>query len=229
MTFTTRPELMGTFGMVSTTHWLASQAGMKNAGGRGNGRRCRRGGGLRAQRGGAASERPAGRGAGPRASGRCRYAARALRSGCGARGRDTGPLPGRRARDHPRLRTSGDGDAWGLRRVDADATRSWAAVAVRGAGPGDPLCRTRTPDAGGRRCRHRRPAGRVPAGMAHIRTGLACRATAPPRPARFFRKPRLRGDVATSRRGGRGGGPRPRSADRGRARWPMPGASWPRP
>jgi gamma-glutamyltranspeptidase/glutathione hydrolase len=29
MTFTTRPELLGTFGMVSTTHWLASQSGMK--------------------------------------------------------------------------------------------------------------------------------------------------------------------------------------------------------
>jgi gamma-glutamyltranspeptidase/glutathione hydrolase len=29
MTFTTRPELLGTFGMVSTTHWLASQAGMR--------------------------------------------------------------------------------------------------------------------------------------------------------------------------------------------------------
>ncbi len=29
MTFTTRPELAGTFGMVSTTHWLASAAGMK--------------------------------------------------------------------------------------------------------------------------------------------------------------------------------------------------------
>ena len=26
--FTTRPELLGTFGMVSTTHWLASAAGM---------------------------------------------------------------------------------------------------------------------------------------------------------------------------------------------------------
>ncbi|MBO0729018.1 MAG: gamma-glutamyltransferase, partial [Acidimicrobiaceae bacterium] len=26
--FTTRPELRGTFGMVSSTHWLASQAGM---------------------------------------------------------------------------------------------------------------------------------------------------------------------------------------------------------
>ena len=29
MTFTTRPTLMGTFGMVSSTHWLASQAGMR--------------------------------------------------------------------------------------------------------------------------------------------------------------------------------------------------------
>lgn len=29
MTFTTRPELAGTFGMVTTTHWLASSAGMK--------------------------------------------------------------------------------------------------------------------------------------------------------------------------------------------------------
>ncbi|HEY0829775.1 MAG TPA: gamma-glutamyltransferase, partial [Candidatus Dormibacteraeota bacterium] len=28
MTFTTRPELKGTFGMVGSTHWLASQCGM---------------------------------------------------------------------------------------------------------------------------------------------------------------------------------------------------------
>ena len=28
MTFTTRPELRGTFGAVASTHWLASQAGM---------------------------------------------------------------------------------------------------------------------------------------------------------------------------------------------------------
>ncbi len=26
--FTTRPELRGTFGMVSSTHWLASETGM---------------------------------------------------------------------------------------------------------------------------------------------------------------------------------------------------------
>ena len=28
MTFTTRPELRGTFGAVASTHWLASTAGM---------------------------------------------------------------------------------------------------------------------------------------------------------------------------------------------------------
>ena len=29
MSFTTRPELSGTFGMVTSTHWLATAAGMK--------------------------------------------------------------------------------------------------------------------------------------------------------------------------------------------------------
>ena len=29
MSFTTRPELAGSFGMVTSTHWLASAAGMK--------------------------------------------------------------------------------------------------------------------------------------------------------------------------------------------------------
>jgi len=29
MTFTTRPELSGTFGMVATTHWIASAVGMR--------------------------------------------------------------------------------------------------------------------------------------------------------------------------------------------------------
>ena len=29
MSFTTRPELAGTFGMVTSTHWLATAAGMK--------------------------------------------------------------------------------------------------------------------------------------------------------------------------------------------------------
>ena len=29
MSFTTRPELRGTFGMVASTHWIASSVGMK--------------------------------------------------------------------------------------------------------------------------------------------------------------------------------------------------------
>ena len=29
MTFTTRPTLQGTFGMVSSTHWIASQSAMR--------------------------------------------------------------------------------------------------------------------------------------------------------------------------------------------------------
>ncbi len=29
MSFTTRPELIGTFGMVASTHWIASAVGMK--------------------------------------------------------------------------------------------------------------------------------------------------------------------------------------------------------
>src|ERR1700682_1743719 len=33
--FTTRPELRGTFGMVSSTHWLASQTAMRTLGGGG--------------------------------------------------------------------------------------------------------------------------------------------------------------------------------------------------
>src|SRR3984893_2920611 len=35
--FTTRPELAGTFGMVASTHWLASAAGMALLGRGGNG------------------------------------------------------------------------------------------------------------------------------------------------------------------------------------------------
>ena len=63
--FTTRPELVGTFGVVATTHWLASAAGMAVAGERRQ--RLRRGGGrrLRAADRRAASERPGRRSADP--------------------------------------------------------------------------------------------------------------------------------------------------------------------
>ena len=57
MTFTTRPTLRGTFGMVSSTHWLASQSAMRIL--ELGGQRVRRGrrGRVRAARGRAASQR----------------------------------------------------------------------------------------------------------------------------------------------------------------------------
>ena len=60
MGFTTRPEIKGTFGVATSTHWTASAVGMKilEAGGGGCG--CRRRDGIHASGGGTASERPAG-------------------------------------------------------------------------------------------------------------------------------------------------------------------------
>ena len=83
MTFTTRPTLQGTFGMVASTHWLASQSG--HGGARAGRQRLRRGGrrGLRAARGRAAPQRTRRRRAGDRGHGR----RPARRASCAARGR----------------------------------------------------------------------------------------------------------------------------------------------
>jgi hypothetical protein len=59
--FTTRPELAGTFGMVASTHWLASAAGMAGAGARRQRVRRGRRHGARAPGGRAAPERPGGK------------------------------------------------------------------------------------------------------------------------------------------------------------------------
>ena len=83
MTFTTRPTLQGTFGMVSSTHWLASQSAMADA-------RARR---QRLRRGGRRRVRPARRRAAPqrarwRGAGDHRDRARTRRRRCcAARGR----------------------------------------------------------------------------------------------------------------------------------------------
>ena len=85
MTFTTRPTLQGTFGMVSSTHWLASQSAMADA-------RARR---QRLRRGGDRRVRPARRRAAPQRAraARCRRSsprpqrpapAGAVRPGAGA-------------------------------------------------------------------------------------------------------------------------------------------------
>ena len=59
----TRPQLAGTFGMVASTHWLASAAGMAVAGGGRQRLRRRRRGRVRAAGRGAAPQRPRRRGA----------------------------------------------------------------------------------------------------------------------------------------------------------------------
>ena len=86
--FTTRPELRGTFGMVASTHWLASAAGMAVLERGGNAFDAAVAAGLRAAGRRAAPERPRRRPAGRLLERRARRAARPLR-------------PGRRRRPRP--------------------------------------------------------------------------------------------------------------------------------
>ena len=123
MTFTTRPTLQGTFGMVSSTHWLASQSAMGDA--RARRQRVRRGGGrrLRPARRRAAPQRPGRRGAGHRRDRRRTRRRGAVRPGPGAGRRDHRALPLARARPGPRLRAARRRRARRRRRLAAAAAR----------------------------------------------------------------------------------------------------------
>ena len=81
MTFTTRPELSGSFGMVASTHWLASGAGMSVLERGGNAFDAAVAAGFVLQVVRAAPERAGRRSAGGRVVGGARRAVRGLRAG----------------------------------------------------------------------------------------------------------------------------------------------------
>jgi gamma-glutamyltranspeptidase/glutathione hydrolase len=226
MTFTTRPELMGTFGMVSTTHWLASQAGMKmlEAGGTAADAAVAAGFVLNVVEphlNGPLGEVPAlflpagadtplvlcGQGTAPAGATLAHYRDEGL---------DTIPGSGLLAAVNP-----GAFDAWMLMLRDHGRLS-----AGRGAGTGHPLRRIRAPDACPRGPPSR-PAGCVPKGMADLSAGLAAGGSRA-RGRRAFPKPRLRRDVATPCEEGEAAGPN-REAQIEAARRAHARVSWPRP
>ena len=146
--FTTRPEIRGTFGVVATTHWLASAVGDERPRKAAATRSTRRSlPGSRCRWSSRASERPARRG---------------RRSSCVARrtsrcdmicGQGVAPAAATiaqfqcaRARSDPRHRAARRRGARRLRRLDAAVARLRDDAARRAHRPGARLCRERLSD-----------------------------------------------------------------------------------
>ena len=93
--FTTRPVLSGTYGMVATTHWLATAAGMAVLEAGGTAADAAAAARVRAARGRAAPQRAGRRPAADRGHRRLGRGAGAVRAGPGAGGRHRRPAAGR--------------------------------------------------------------------------------------------------------------------------------------
>ena len=138
--FTTRPEIDGTFGVVASTHWIATAVGMGDPGARRQRLRRRGRHRLHAAGGRAASERPGRRRAGHPLR-RAKRASREVICGQGpapagatiAHYRELGPRHGAGHRPARRLR------ARHVRHLDAAAARLRHDAARRRAGAGDRL------------------------------------------------------------------------------------------
>ena len=124
MSFTTRPELRGTFGMVASTHWLASAAGMAVLERGGNAFDAAVATGLTLQVVEPHLNGPGGDLPALLLASRPRSTGRAVRAGAFTAGGDDRPLP-RRARAAPGSRhgTAGGGRAGRVRRLAAAVAR----------------------------------------------------------------------------------------------------------
>ena len=232
--FATRPELRGSFGMVS----LDPLAGLGDGdGGAGAGRqrlRRRRGRRLRAAGGGAAPERPGGEVpilAAPAGQGRVLVV------------NGQGPVPAAatieavprpRPRPDPGHRAAARLRAGRVRGLDAAAARPRHALPARRAGSGHRLRRGRVPGRPADRRRDRRHGAGVPRRVAVLGRGVAgrrhprpWRPAAQPGPGRDLAAPAGRGRASTSERDGQ---IEAALAAFTRASWPRRSpATWPRP
>ena len=182
--FTTRPEIEGTFGVVTSTHWIATAVGMGDAGTRRQ--RVRRGGRHRVHAAGgrAASQRAGRRRAGHPLRRAPRQAGGDLRSGRGAGRRDDRALPQRRPRHGARHRPARRLRARHVRDLDAAAARLRHHAARRRARAGDRL-RAERPSAGrARQCHHRHGRASCSASIGRPRPRSICPATRCRRPER---------------------------------------------
>ena len=189
MTFTTRPTLAGTFGMVSSTHWLASQSAQRMLELGGNAFDAAAAGGFVLHVVEPHLNGPGGRPPGDRRDRRGPDPARAVRPGPGAGGSDTGGLRRHGPRPRPRLGTARRGRARRGRRVAAPAARPRHAPAARRPRAGDRL-RPRRSSAARPRGRDDRPgAGPVPRRTGRPRPTLWLRGGRVPRAGELFANP----------------------------------------
>ncbi len=141
--FTTRPEIRGTFGVVATTHWLASAVAMGVLEKGGNAFDAAVAAGFTLQVVEPHLNGPLGEAPILVYSAKNRRCRDDLRPGRGAAGGDDRALPGARPRPHPRHRPARRRGAGRLRRLDAAVARLRHAAARRADRAGARLCRER--------------------------------------------------------------------------------------